>query len=308
MRSRQALSRRAAFSALALLFSAGVGQAAFAAPQVGLLYERTLMLRADARCRVFTPAITTALAAAAAQARGAALRAGVSSFQVGAAEVRAQAKADATACGSTDLKVAATRVRQAFVGYTQLSSMTFPGGYADWRAVRRRSPPGHAAPPAGPPHWSLVQFSPAGVRPTLVGLQAVGAGAALELSVVDGAPGAITASAARLVMRDPAKAPQPYLDGRRRSLLGQIPPRELDRVILARSKGEAPPTLLPSENPHGVLFQFPAKAVDALAALDPREAAAVEFVFPAAGGERIATAWIEAGDLAAARAFIAAGQ
>ena len=39
-------------------------------------YERTVMSVADARCRLFTPEIASALSAARAQARGAALRAG----------------------------------------------------------------------------------------------------------------------------------------------------------------------------------------------------------------------------------------
>src|ERR1700758_2248360 len=41
-----------------------------------LVYERTVMTAADARCDLFTPEISAALAAAQAQAHGAALRAG----------------------------------------------------------------------------------------------------------------------------------------------------------------------------------------------------------------------------------------
>jgi len=53
------------------------------------LYERALMQRADARCRLFSPDIAAALAAAAAQARGAALRGGDDGATVAATTARA---------------------------------------------------------------------------------------------------------------------------------------------------------------------------------------------------------------------------
>lgn len=295
------MRRPIAARALALVLALALHGHALAAAGSDTVYARTLLLRADARCRLFTPDIAAALSAAASQARGAALRAGTPSAAVDGAQTRARAKADGTDCRSKDLAIAAARVRQAFAGYAQLSAMSFPGGYADWRAVRRRPDPAHPS----RPQWSLVQFSPAGTRPTLVGLRAEGRGVAPQLSVANAAPDALAASSARLVLRDPAKAAVPYVDARRRALSAQLPPRPLDRIILAQSKSVAPASLLPSQTPHGVLFQFPPAAVEALAALDPREAVAVEFVYPSASGERIATAWIEAGDFAAARAFLA---
>src|SRR4029079_12152326 len=45
---------------------------------VDTFYERAVMTAADERCRLFTPQVASALAAGRAQARGAALRAGVS--------------------------------------------------------------------------------------------------------------------------------------------------------------------------------------------------------------------------------------
>jgi hypothetical protein len=56
------------------------------------------------------------------------------------------------------------------------------------------------------------------------------------------------------------------------------------------------------------LAVFPAAAANALAALDPREAATVEFLFPSGQGERVEAASIEVGDFAAGRAFLAAGR
>jgi hypothetical protein len=69
-----------------------------------LLYERTLMGRADARCHLFSPKIAGALAAAAAQSRSAALRAGDDPAAVAATAGRASARADAVACDNPDLQ------------------------------------------------------------------------------------------------------------------------------------------------------------------------------------------------------------
>ena len=46
----------------------------------------------------------------------------------------------------------------------------------------------------------------------------------------------------------------------------------------------------------------------ALAALDPREAVAIEFLIPSAGADQVRTAYIEVGDFAAGRAFLTASQ
>src|SRR5687768_16590593 len=53
---------------------------------VDLFYERTVMSVADERCQLFTPDVSAALAAATAQARGAALRGGTSRLSVNAVE------------------------------------------------------------------------------------------------------------------------------------------------------------------------------------------------------------------------------
>ena len=52
--------------------------------------------------------------------------------------------------------------------------------------------------------------------------------------------------------------------------------------------------------------QTPEAAATALAGLDPRESVTVEFVFQGAGGDLVKTAYVEVGDFAAGRAFLAA--
>ena len=60
-----------------------------------LFYERAVMSAADTRCGLFAPDVAAALAAATAQARGAALRAGTASDVLRATSQQAQAKAAA---------------------------------------------------------------------------------------------------------------------------------------------------------------------------------------------------------------------
>ena len=105
-----------------------------------LLYERTLMDRAGARCHLFTPEIASALAAAGAQARGAALRGGVSNQVVRQVEARAELKAYAVPCALPDLTTAADRVRKAFDGYAGLREMSYPGTLSSWQADRKPWP------------------------------------------------------------------------------------------------------------------------------------------------------------------------
>lgn len=100
----------AAALASALCFAAP----AFAQSASELLYERTVMSAADSRCRLFDRPTSSALQAGAAQVRGTALRAGMTTKQL--VQARATAKASRVACNASDLVTAATRVRTGFAG------------------------------------------------------------------------------------------------------------------------------------------------------------------------------------------------
>ena len=51
----------------------------------------------------------------------------------------------------------------------------------------------------------------------------------------------------------------------------------------------------------GWAFRFPASAAQAISALDPREAVAVDFLFQ---DDRVRRIYVEVGDFAAGRAFL----
>lgn len=280
--------------------------AAMAAPAMAdsatdLVYERTLMASAGARCRLFEPTLAAALEAARLQARGAALRSGQSQDRLAAVEQRARARAAATGCDAPDLKQAAGRVRSAFAGYARLSRLTWNGDIAAWRGDRTITRKG--------PMWRLSQAASFGADRMVFGL--AGEEAPGALTAVAGFADGRTPYAARLVLRDPGRARAPYLDRSRKDASGRMPltartpPSTATRAITAEARSEAPERLRPAGVKRALLFRFPSRAADALAALDPREAVVVEFVFQGPGGDQVRRAYVEVGDFAAGRAFLA---
>jgi hypothetical protein len=116
------------------------------------------------------------------------------------------------------------------------------------------------------------------------------------------------------MMRDLTKAPRPYLNLRVADDKGKIPlharaaPLSVSRAILAEDRREADPYLLPAKAKSGTAFRWPPAAAAAMAELDPREAVRVDFLFAGRDGDSVRTAYIEVGDFAAGRAFLASGQ
>ena len=276
-------------AALALAASAratGAGAAGATGPSLNPYYERTLMGEAGVRCGLFAPPVLASLRAGAAQARAAALGAGAGVQAADAARGRALRKADATACDSAELRIAAQRVRAAFLSWSRQPRLDLPGRGGGWVAER---------PWKKGARWALSARGALGGRPLTFGLARL-AGPGLVLAADSALPDASGAYAARLVMRDGARAPDAYLarDGQ--------PPPQASRAFLAERKGPADPALGAGE-----VFLFPQAAADALALLDPRESVRLELAFPAAGRDRVVSTLIPVGDFATGRAFLAAG-
>jgi hypothetical protein len=72
-------------------------------------------------------------------------------------------------------------------------------------------------------------------------------------------------------------------------------------AVAAEARSKAGADLLPKDGRAGWAFRFPMKAARELALLDPREAVAVEFLFP---GDEVRRAYVEVGDFAAGKAFL----
>lgn len=275
----------------AALALAGTLAAATAAGAAGDLtdavYERVLMREAGARCKLFEPRVQAALAAGALQARGAALRLGAADGAVDAASAQARAKADATPCASPDLRVAAQRVRAAFLGWSRQATLALPGGRGSWSARRWPDREG--------PFWALATSGLLDGRRFTAGLRKAGrSDGPAEFVVETSAPDAGRAWLVRLVFRDPARAPRPYLAP------GGAPPPQAERVTASSGR-----TVL--DGGGAWRLRFAPAAADALAALDPRENARLELVVSTPTGDRTSSVLIEAGDFAVGRAFLSAG-
>ena len=281
-------------TALAVALCAAPGLAS--ASSVDLFYERTVMTAADARCGLFTGPVGSALAAAQAQARGAALRGGADRATLNAVERRASQKAGAVACDSADIDSAASRVRTAFEGYAKLIKMDYPGDVSAWRADRSSSSTGA--------RWRLLQDTSFDGGRMVFGL-AGRAGANRLMAVATFTDGA-EPYAARLVLRDVDLTLGPYLDARGESLdrlplTRRLPPVGAQTAYSAEARSRAGLDLLPKDVKSGWAFRFPAEAARTLSGLDPREAVMVEFLF---AGDATRRAYVEVGDFAAGRAFL----
>jgi len=250
-------------ASLALLAALTLTPAPAAA--AGPLYERAFMLEADRRCALFTPGVRAALETAAAQARGAARRAGEAPASV---EHRARERARATACAAPDLKLAAGRVRAAHAGWAKVQRLTFPGRAAEWRADRTAYPA---------LRWRLVQTRPAAV----FGLAGARGGALRPYAVARfrkaERPALVRLTVGRRVFLAESNAPAP------------------EALALDRPEGFRPPPAW--------AFRFPSAAVAALDAAGPADLIRLDFIGSGRGRAAALTVPIERGDYAAARAF-----
>jgi hypothetical protein len=298
-------TRRKAAAMLAGLGMLAIGGAAGGAtPATDLFYQRAVMAAAGNACRLFAPDVAAALAAAKAQARGAALRSGIDSATLADLEARAGAAVSAAGCSSPDIAAGAVQVRSAFEGYARLDHMDFPGELRGWTALR--------GPTDGPARWLVSQKDRFGWDALQFGI--VGHGPARPLVAMASFADGAEPYGARLIMRDPAATSGPYLDARAADLTGRLPidarlpPRSATRVFAAEALSPAGTDLAGPDAAGAWAFRFPAAAAEAMAALDPREVVAVEFLFPGDDGDSVRRAYVEVGDFAAARAFAAIPQ
>jgi hypothetical protein len=261
-----------------------------APPQAAVLFaERTALLAIDSRCRLLSEGARAALAAGAVQARGVLSRQGWAPQRLNDIAFRAGRESQSRACTDPAALEAAAAARKGFAAWSRMHAITFPGDHAAWSA-RRTADPNQG--------WVLWQDLPQaeGAR---IGLRKpdFDKAATLVLSLPkDGRP---APAQVQLLARDPARLPTAVMDVPGRVALSGpangAAPTGASRVWLPQARLQTPG--LRAE------FQFPTSALAAIADLDPRESAVVELSDSAGRVERL---FIEAGDLAAARAFLLA--
>lgn len=266
-----------ALVAAGLLLASGAAAASEAA---ALFRERSVVQAFGRRCGLFGEGVATALGAAAAQARNAALRAGIDRVALDEAARAATQQAARLACASADARLIKARVEHAFDGWLRTPRLVLPGDRSEWHAER-----------SSPRGWRLAQVSRTGASPVVFGLP----GYRTPPATVVAFAGAPRPYAARLSFRDTAREPRPALDPRARGVR---------RMVWATGSRPATADQLPAGSRAGEVWTFPAEAMDQLAELDPRERFTVEFLFR---DDSVARAHFEVGDVAAGRAFVSLG-
>lgn len=273
--------------ALVLATALVAAPAAAAGPEVAFA-ERSALLGANRVCGLFDPSVAAALGAATAQARGVLLRAGWSEARADALGASARSEGARRPCNDPVLTSAAASARAGFAGWSRLPSMRFAGGERSWVARRTRDIDGF-----------VIRQDMNTPRVAIFGVRESGAGAALTLLLPLSANEAAPASA-RLYFRDRTRAPRSAADlpGRTRTGLDALSAsRASATAVLAQSR-----SVETVQRARRAVLTFPDAVLAQLAALDPREAVEIELDGP----RGVTRLLVEVGDLAAARAFLAA--
>jgi hypothetical protein len=275
--------RALVFASLLIALPAGASEP----PNARAAYvERRGLIEADLRCALFEPNMRAALHASAGQARGALLRAGWSRAQVGELEATVVAAARARACNDRRTQAAAADARAAFGHWLRANSLAFDGWGRAWEARRV----------AGSDGWRLRQQIAAPVEASF------GVRSGRLTLVVPLARGQSAPTAARLTMRDPARAQAPEVT--LQALISQGLQAGAPRPGQAAQSFAATRAIEPGQRgASSAVFTFPDAAFNALLALDPRESAEILLQ----SGARSQRLLIEVGDIAATRSFLAIG-
>ncbi|MEZ6024258.1 MAG: hypothetical protein R3C16_12800 [Hyphomonadaceae bacterium] len=247
--------------------------------------ERRGLLEADSRCRgLLSRDLRQALQAGAAQARGALLRAGWNNAQVSELEGAVVNAARARACNDPRNAQAVEDAEVAFARWTSASTMEFPGWSQNWLA--RRAPDRDG--------WRLRQTLDGGA---VFGVRDQTGRQHLSL-IIPLASGQAAPSTARIVMRDPARAPM------REVALPQ-------RVAFGLEAGAPPPgvatlTVSATRNTNAgqrnqAVFDFADVAFQRLMQLDPRETIELRVETGRVSRRYL----VEVGDVAVARTYLA---
>jgi hypothetical protein len=275
----------------ATLVLATVAGASSAGPDARVaLAERSALIAAHNKCRLFNDDMVRALSAARAQARGALLRAGIADEEVARISGSGAARGQAVSCTDPTLATAVSRARAGFQGLANVREMRFPGTDRAWQAQRRPDADG----------WRVVQeVGAADTARARFGLRdhAGSVEFALVANIASERAAPVTG---RLFVRNTAMARRPTLGAG--GLASRVSSRNVAQVFLARSRRIEPAGKDPATGAARaarVVLVFPDAARGALAGLDPRETVEV-LMDPAGPGAPPQRLLIEVGDFAAA--------
>lgn len=273
-----------------MLFAAALGLAlpasAQLSPAASAYAERRALAAMDDGCRLLPAPVRAAVEAGAKQAAGVLRKEGWTKAEIETLSARGVQAASRQGCAGPDILAAANRATSGYKAWVSATWADFPGRYSMWSARRRPDAEGFVL-------RQTIGAAAFGVREN-----------AVQLLLSDGQ--APRAGAARLLLRDPARLSEPAFDavGARAParLMDAAAPQGASLTFHAQRRFTVPAT---KTTPARVGFTFAPAAFAALEALDPREAAVI-VVEPADGRSPPVRLFLEVGDIAAARAFLAA--
>lgn len=273
--------------------------------------ERTSLKAADEKCGYFTDLERSALISGQLQARGELLRSGIFSREaIEAAEREVAYYANSQPCGNADFINARAHLKSAFEAFIGTMVMDYPGLISTWNASRSRWDSWRVVQNGSSKDW-LFQFGllapeltdpdafpPTFARPLEAPLRTEPFDLAVEIFLNDET---VPPSLARILIRDPVKAPEPWLG----TIFGNEiapPPIALTKTYWASGR-----TIITDEetSERKLRFTFSPDATDAIETLDPREQFQIAITpDPRAKNTNPNYLTVETGDFAAAHAFV----
>lgn len=250
--------------------------------------ERVAISAADKACNLFTEPERLALLSGIYQTEGELLRANKTRGEMDrlAAEVTSHARS--LGCAHPSVVQVAATIRSAYRQFTKTNYLEYPAGRSSWGASRVETD-----------KWAVSQADKA--SGAVFGIRRFKSEEeALRLAVTIPVQG-IEPSSVQLVLRDPAKMPEPWLG----SIAGatstlNAAPRSIAKVEWAGEvrKGKD------AESAPVWIFYFSADALASMESLDPREAVRIDIVpSQRAKDQTVKRMAFEVGDIRAAYAF-----
>ncbi len=261
--------------------------------------ERAAITAADQKCSLFTDGERMALTSGLYQARNELLRADYAIAEIEALTDEVSTHARTLGCDHPSIQNVSSTIRDSYRQFVKTSFLEFPGRAAFWEASRSehdawavRQPEAKSGAVLGlrraEPQSRRPSIGPADTRKTLQ--------LAVSIPATSRAP-----STVQLLVRDPAKLSEPWINGLTGSN-NQLtpPPRAVATPLWAgRQSNEWDVVKDPI-----YVFYFGNDAIERLEALDPREAVTLQLTPSPRAAEQSPTRIVfEAGDFAAARAF-----
>lgn len=252
--------------------------------------ERVAISAADQECNLFSDGERLALLSGLYQAEGELLRANQTPAELRRLADEVSTHAVSLGCVHPDVVSVAETVRNGYRAFVKTTYIEYPATHAIWGASRS-------------PHdrWAVSQTDKA--SSIVFGLRRAPNDPDVQRLAIGMPAKGVVPSSVQLIMRDPAKMPEPWFGAfSRPGPQLTPPPRSISHVEWAGKVASAKDAV---GEPIWV-FTFNASAIALIEQLDPREAIEIDLIPPSRvadqGVKRIV---LEVGDIRAARAFAA---